>query len=883
VLHSYVAFAHADINGFCFAMPAIEKGVLLMTHEHPALSDLQMQVINFMPKQALLMPFDMASQETLHVFVFASDEEGDGLQELVPILERIVYIVSIVMENRSLLQLYKELNEELDYRVELRSQALQEVENKYQTLVESSDTSIMLLADGKFVECNAATLRIFGCASKEEFLESNPVAFSPAYQANGMDSETLAREHIEQAMTSGSNRFDWIHKRMNGEEFFADVHLTRVLIQGQMMVQAVIIDISERVLAEKTLNRYKHIVSISQDMMAVVDNNYTYLTANPAYLKAFNKQYDDVVGSSVADVFGEAFFQTVTKPYGMQCMQGKDVHFQQWIDFPAYGLRYMDVRFYPYRNHSGEIIGFIVDGRDATKQKRAEEALQASEAKYRELVEHMQDCVYRTDADGKLTYASPSIQSLMACQPDELIGECWADYYVDPHGREKLLAQLNASPDGKVDCFEVQMHRKDGKIIWLSVNTHYIYDDAGKVAGVEGSLREITKLKEMESKFNQAQKMEAVGTLVGGIAHDFNNILAGMVGSFYLMKYKQQDNPELIRDIEELEQQSFRAADMIKQLLTFSRKGDLETKNFSFSLLIKEVFKLAKRTVPENISLAVEFCKEPLFINGDASLLQQVLMNLMNNSRDAVRDSETPSIQVSVQPFVADQGFVERHPEVALEASYACLCIKDNGCGISEEGLTRVFEPFYTTKAVGEGTGLGMAMIYGSIQSHQGFIEIDSVVGEGTKVDIFLPTIDPAEDNSKKSDDSHVLQGHGELILCVDDEVGVCNVNIELLNSLGYKTLQASDGLQALDIFEQHNDEIAMLLTDVVMPNMGGIELANKLWQQQPELPVIFVSGYDESKLSELDPTNEHICILEKPFSVKDLSYNIHQLLSSKA
>jgi len=354
--------------------------------------------------------------------------------------------------------------------------------------------------------------------------------------------------------------------------------------------------------------------------------------------------------------------------------------------------------------------------------------------------------------------------------------------------------------------------------------------------------------------------------------------LAGMVGSFYLIKYKQQNNPELIRDIEALEQQSFRAADMIKQLLTFSRKGEIQTKNFSFSLLMKEVFKLAERTVPENIILNINVCKEPLFINGDASLLQQVLMNLINNSRDAVKDRDSPNINIVVNHFQADTAFIQLHPEVALETTYACLSIQDNGCGISEEGLTHVFEPFYTTKGVGEGTGLGLAMIYGSIQSHQGFIELDSIVGEGTTVDIFLPVV-ADEHTSKNASKNDLFKGHGEVILCVDDESEICAMNGELLTSLGYQTLQANDGLQAISIFKQHKDEIALVLTDVIMPNMGGVELAKELWLAHPKLPVIFTSGYDENHLLEIPKTTKHTSILQKPYSVKALSQHVHHLL----
>jgi len=553
------------------------------------------------------------------------------------------------------------------------------------------------------------------------------------------------------------------------------------------------------------------------------------------------------------------------------------------MNFPARGRRYMDIHLYPYRNHNHEVIGFVVNGRDNTEYKRTEEALQASEVQYRELIENMQDCVYRTDVEGRLIYASPSIQTLMKSNINELIGDKLSDYYVDPNGRKHFLALLQASPDGKVDSFEVQVKRKDGEIIWLSANSHFIYDKNGQVQGVEGTLRDITSLKEMELKFNQAQKMEALGTLVGGIAHDFNNILAGMVGSFYIMKYKQKNNPELIKDIEALEQQSFRAADMIKKLLMFARKGELEVKDFSFTALMKEVFELAKHTVPENIKLYIHVCEEALFIKGDASLLQQVLMNLINNSRDAVHDVKNPSIHITIQPFQADKVFIKKHPEARLETTYACLTIQDNGCGIAEESLTHVFEPFYTTKAVGEGTGLGLAMIYGSIQSHQGIIELDSVLNEGTTINIYLPVNASDECLTEEISQKEVLQGHGECILCVDDEDDVREINSEILASFGYQVLQASDGLEALKIFEQHKDHIALVLTDVVMPNMGGVELAKELYLNYPSLPIIFVSGYDENHLLEIPKTVSHTRILEKPFTIEVLNQQVYDLLKASS
>ncbi|MDQ6956975.1 MAG: PAS domain-containing protein, partial [Mariprofundaceae bacterium] len=235
ILQSYVSFSHTDINGFSFSIPEMVGDSVYISSDHPHLSHLHIPDIDFTPKQALFIPTTSSNKPT-HVFLFLSSEQGHRLEQVSLVLERIVHIIAMVIENRNLLKSYKELNEELDYRVELRSRALQESEDKYHILIESSDTAIMLLSDDKFVDCNPATLRMFGCDSKEEFLSLSPVAVSPEFQSNGIDSATLARQYIDSAMETGTSRFDWIHKRMNGETFFAEVHATRVLIHGKMMV-----------------------------------------------------------------------------------------------------------------------------------------------------------------------------------------------------------------------------------------------------------------------------------------------------------------------------------------------------------------------------------------------------------------------------------------------------------------------------------------------------------------------------------------------------------------------------------------------------------------------------------------------------------------------
>ncbi|RLL53645.1 response regulator [Mariprofundus sp. EBB-1] len=382
----------------------------------------------------------------------------------------------------------------------------------------------------------------------------------------------------------------------------------------------------------------------------------------------------------------------------------------------------------------------------------------------------------------------------------------------------------------------------------------------------------------MEKQFHQAQKMEAIGTLVGGIAHDFNNTLAGINGNLYLAKQAALAQPDVIERLERIEKLSLRSAETVKNLLTFAHKTRVEAMPLLLGPFIKEAIKLNRVSVPESVKLDYDVAEQDMVVNGDPSQLHQVLLNLINNAFHATEGLPEQKIMISVASYNADALFHQRHESSAN--AFARISVSDNGRGISESDLPHIFEPFYTTKEVGKGTGLGLAMVYGSITSQKGVIEVESTPA-GTHMHIYLPLIDivmTADDAVKNSPAS----GHGECILLADDEESLLTATCEVLESLGYQVYTAMDGQQAVDIYESHQDKIDLVLLDIVMPQMGGALAARKMKTMNPAVKLMFVTGYDDKTFSD-EGDNKLLddLVIHKPYAIEELSMLIRQQLDS--
>ena len=511
--------------------------------------------------------------------------------------------------------------------------------------------------------------------------------------------------------------------------------------------------------------------------------------------------------------------------------------------------------------------------RDITERRRAEETLRESERQFRTLFENAPIGIGVIDAAGNVLECNDAaLESIGYRREDIKKGVNAVMLYRDLRQREEVLALFHQQ--GVLKNYPVRWKRKDGSpfdaLLSLTPSTF-----AGKPC-VQSLIQDITERKALEEQLRQAQKLDSIGQLAGGVAHDFNNMVQVILGNVDLaLEVTPQESP-VRESLEEIQKAARRSADLTQQLLAFARKQTISPKVVDLNETVEGLLKMLRRLIGEDIHLAWLPASGLAPVKVDPTQIHQILANLCVNARDAIGGVGKITIDTGNEVF--DETDRADHPEV-VPGEYARLAVSDNGCGMEKETLAHLFEPFFTTKDVGKGTGLGLAMIYGIVVQNHGFIRVNSEPGKGTTFRIYLPRHAGQNAAAQTGGVAEAPMSRGESVLLVEDEAAIVAIARRVLERLGYTVLTACTPGEAIRLAEAHSQEIQLLMTDVVMPEMNGRDLAARLLSRAPRLKCLFMSGYPDDVIAHHGVLDEGVHFIAKPFSVEDLAAKVREAL----
>jgi PAS domain S-box-containing protein len=530
-------------------------------------------------------------------------------------------------------------------------------------------------------------------------------------------------------------------------------------------------------------------------------------------------------------------------------------------------------RFLELMAHVGTQLGRVLE------RDRQAVHVRKSEAYFRRLTDNSLDLITILEPDGTIRYESHSIETMLGYKPEEYRGKNAFDFLHPEdvaHVAEAFQTALRSQ--GNTPQLTFRFRHRDGSYRILEGCGNNLLNDP-VVAGVIFNSRDVTERKKLEEQFQQSQKVQAIGQLAGGVAHDFNNILTAILGYSDVTLRQLSPNHVLHQNISEIRRAAERAASLTRQLLAFSRKQVLQPRVLDLNIVVGDMDKMLRRLLGEHIDLVTLLPEAVGRIKADPGQVEQIIMNLAVNARDAM--PKGGKLTIETKNITLDQEYSRYRTDVA-PGDYVMLAVSDNGIGMTAEVKARVFEPFFTTKKTGEGTGLGLATCHGIVKQSGGHISVYSEQGHGTTFKVLLPRVEAPVDGPEFAEPAPEEMQHGtETVLLVEDEPMLRELGCMVLGELGYRVLNASNGVDALRVLDEHPDEsIDLLVTDVVMPEMGGPELANQMRSRSPRTKVLFCSGYTEDAITRDGKLQRGTSFMQKPYSVATLASRVREVLA---
>ncbi|MHB8521283.1 MAG: PAS domain-containing hybrid sensor histidine kinase/response regulator [Limisphaerales bacterium] len=774
-------------------------------------------------------------------------------------------IVAVVISTSTITELLHRLTES-----RLRAEhALRERENHLRAIIATEPDCIKLVAeDGTLLDMNPAGLDMIEADSLAR------VCGRPVYPLIQPEHRGPFQALVQQAFRGDSGALEFEITGLKGTRRWL-LTQTVPLRNSRGEISAclgVARDVTERRRTEEALRRLTRqrelILNAAGEGIYGLDTEGQATFVNPAAASMLGWRVEEIIGRSVHDLAHHTKIDGSAYPSGdcaiYAALRDGEVHRcndevfwrQDGTSFP---VEYVST---PIREH-GALVGAVVVFHDITRRKETEAELQR-------LMNSIPDCLWSADVDrsSKLVYRyfSPVIERITGRPPAFYVSdpEHWLSTIHPedkPRWEQVLLRILRGDSTREED--EYRTIKPDGTIVWVRDSVQISRLPNGRLR-MDGVVSDITERRNLETQLWHSQRMDSIGQLAGGIAHDFNNILTVIQGHACLLGKEPDLRPELANSARHITEAAECASNLTRQLLTFSRRQLMQPRSLDLNNVVGNMTRMLNPILGEDIALRVGGSPNLPPIHADGGMLEQILLNLAVNARDAMPRGGQLIINTEVRSI--DAAYAQQNREAAV-GEFVCLSVRDTGCGIAQENLPHIFEPFFSTKDVGKGTGLGLATVYGIVKQHQGWIEVASELGRGTLFRIFLPARRHESHPAEPPPDSRTTRGGTETILVVEDELPVRELVREVLRRLGYVILEAESGAKALEVWRQHRHAIDLVLTDMVMPDgMTGRELAGRLQAEQPRLKVIFTSGYSADVLGKDFVLSEGTNFLQKPY-----------------
>ncbi len=637
-------------------------------------------------------------------------------------------------------------------------------------------------------------------------------------------------------------------------------------------------DIAARKQAQESLRQsevnYRSIFNSVNDAIAIHDMaTGEFLDVNKKYCELFAYTRDEVCKRTVEDMGpGEPPYTQADALERINRAAEGDPQLFEWMAKDSRGnLFWIEVNLKRATLEGQDRLLAVV--RDITERKQAEEKLRRSEAKFRDLVENINDVIYSTDQNGEIVYISPSIKSVVGYDPSEIIGSNFTKY-IHPDDLAYVTERFSRILSGELKPGEYRILAKSGEYHWIRASSKPLYE-GNKILGLTGMFTDITEQKRLESELVQSRKIETVGTLAGGIAHDFNNILSAIIGYTELALSKAETNTKLYKDLQEVFHAGERAKDLVKQILLFSRQSEFERKPVLVKLVAKEALKFLRASLPTTIQISQSIRSESL-VMADPTQMHQVLLNLCTNAEHAMQE-KGGVLEVKLVDVDLDENFTADHPELN-SGTHLELTVSDTGQGMPPHILERIFDPFFTTKEKGRGTGMGLAVVHGIVGSFGGKILVSSEPGQGSTFKIYLPVVKSRLEPVAETEET--LSTGTERILFIDDETDLVNIGKRSLESLGYEVTTQTSSFEALELFKSKPEYFDLVITDMTMPHITGDILAVQLMKIRADIPVVICTGYSQ-KINDKKARKIGIkAFAYKPIVRKDLAKIVRKVLN---